>query len=123
MNQPLPDLDEPSAPLPTAEQLLKEIVGEKVLAPRWPRQLVNPDAWPSVGRAQEAHRKQAVKATRASIDQLVARQAVANKVERITAILCQNKIIYEIEKSNKDDVMVMVTARLGFFLKIMCDCE
>ena len=86
----MPDIEELNAPL-SAEQLLKDIVGGKVLAPKWPRQLVNPNAWLSVGRAQAAQRKEAFKANKALIDQFVARQAVADKVERIAALYTEQQ--------------------------------
>ena len=62
-----------------------------MVAPSWPRQLVNPTAWPSIARAKAAQQRQAVLSVRASIDQLVVRQAVARKVERLAALQLEHQ--------------------------------
>ena len=64
--------------------LLDEIAKEKVAKTKWPRALVQQEAWPKAAtKKEEEARREAVLSVRSRINTLVAKEAVARKVDAI----------------------------------------
>ena len=60
----------------TQQEWMRQIAGEKVLRPSWPRVLAAEGAWPSIAASQVVARNQAIREVRAQIGKAVCKHLV-----------------------------------------------